>query len=136
MKHTYWQGFKILCLAGALLFANACTSGITGNATYIDGRHEMSSKTNNAIVGMRIALDDIKTSRINDLMVANILLRNKWSFTQDVKVRAHWLDKDGIEIEPERAVWKEIVLTGKSDRTIKLTAPNSNAVEIKVSVRD
>lgn len=114
----------------------ACTSGITGQASYIGSRHEMSSETQNPIVGMRIALDDIKTTRVNDLLVANIQMRNKWSFSQDIKYRVHWFDEQGIEVEPERAVWNSIVLTGKSSRTVKVTAPDSSAVELKVSIRD
>jgi uncharacterized protein YcfL len=136
MQYSHWQCFKTLCLVGTILFVSACTSGITGNASYIDGRHEMSSRTDNAIVGMRVSIDDIKTSRVNDLMIANVQLRSKWTFTQDIKYRVHWFDKEGTEIEPERAVWNEVVLTGKSERTVKLTAPNSDAVELKVTVRD
>ncbi len=127
---------KGLFLAAGILSLSACTSGIVGQASYIDGRHEMNSNTQNPILGMRVAMDDIKTTRVNDLLVANVQLRNKWSFTQDVKYRVHWFDAEGIEIEPERAVWNEIILTGKSERTVKLTAPTSAAVKTKVTVRD
>ena len=119
---------KPFIIAAGILSLSACTSGIVGHASYIDGRHEMNSSTQNPILGMRIAMDDIKTTRVNDLLVANVQLRNKWSFTQDVKYRVHWFDSEGIEIEPERAVWNELILTGKSERTVKLTAPNSAAV--------
>lgn len=127
---------KLLLLAASLSAISACTSGILGQASYIDGRHEMNSQTENFVVGMRIAMDDIKTTRVNDLMVANVQLRNKWPFTQDINYRVSWFDKDNIEIEPERAVWNKLILTGKSERTIKLAAPTPDAVQVKVTVRD
>jgi uncharacterized protein YcfL len=124
-----------LALASIAILAS-CTSGITGQASYIGNQHEMSTETQNFVVGMRIALDDIKTTRVNDFLVANLQLRNKWPFSQDVQYRAHWFDETGIEIEPERAVWNKVILTGKSERTVKLTAPTTKAVEIKVTIRD
>lgn len=127
---------KPLLLTASISAISACTSGILGEASYIDGRHEMNSQTQNFVVGMRISMDDIKTTRVNDLMVANVQLRNKWPFTQDINYRVHWLDRMDIEIEPERAVWNQLILTGKSERTIKLTAPTPDAVQVKITVRD
>lgn len=127
---------KPLLLTVSISAISACTSGILGEASYIDGRHEMNSQTQNFVVGMRISMDDIKTTRVNDLMVANVQLRNKWPFTQDINYRVHWLDRMDIEIEPERAVWNQLILTGKSERTIKLTAPTPDAVQVKITVRD
>lgn len=127
---------KSILLIATLSFLSACSAGIVGNASYIDGRHEMESNSQNPILGMRVAMDDIKTTRVNDLLVANVQLRNKWSFTQSVKYRVHWFDIEGIEFEPERSVWNEIKLTGKSERTIKLTAPHSSVVKTQVTVRD
>lgn len=127
---------KTLLLLSSMYLLAACTSGITGQASYVNGRHEMSSDTQNFIVGMRIALDDIKTTRVNNLLVANVQLRNKWSFTQDIHYRAHWFDEQGIEVEPERAVWNKLILTGKSERTVKLTAPTEQVTEIKITIRD
>lgn len=127
---------KPILLATSLSAISACTSGILGEASYVDGRHEMNSQTQNFVVGMRIAMDDIKTTRVNDLMVANVQLRNKWPFTQDITYRANWFDKDNIEIEPERAVWNKLILTGKTERTVKLTAPTPEAVHVEITVRD
>lgn len=128
--------FRTLSLATALLILASCTSGIVGQASYIGSQHEMSSETQNFIIGMRIAMDDIKTTRENDFMVANMVLRNKWPFSQDVQYRASWFDASGLEIEPERAVWNKLVLTGKSERTVKLTAPTTSAVKVTITVRD
>jgi|GEM_PF-6829431 len=127
---------KYLTLAAVVTFTSACSSGIVGNASYIDGRHEMYSNSNNALLGMRLSMDDIKTTRINDFLVINVQLRSKWPWTQDVKYRVHWFDLQGIEVEPERPAWNKIILTGKSEKTIKLTAPSSNVVRAKITVRD
>ena len=130
------NSFKTLSLASVLFVLASCTSGIVGQASYIGSQHEMSSETQNFIIGMRIAMDDIKTTRVNDFLVANMVLRNKWPFSQDVQYRASWFDESGLEIEPERAVWNKLVLTGKSERTVKLTAPTTTAVKVTITVRD
>lgn len=127
---------KSVFLLTTVFLVSACTSGITGEASYIGTRHEMNSSTQNPVLGMRIALDDIKTTRVNDLLQANIQLRNKWPFSQDVQYRIHWFDEQGMELEPERVVWNKIILTGKSERSIKVTAPTSKAVEVRVTIRD
>lgn len=127
--------FRLLAFTG-ILFLTSCTSGIVGQASYIGGQHEMSSETQNFIIGMRIAMDDIKTTRVNDFLVANVVLRNKWPFSQDIQYRANWFDESGLEVEPERAVWNKLVLTGKSERTVKLTAPTTTAVKVTITVRD
>lgn len=127
---------KSVFILAAVLLVSACTSGITGEASYIGTRHEMNSTTQNPILGMRISLDDIKTTRVNDLLQANIQMRNRWPFSQDVQYRIHWFDEQGIEIEPERAVWNKVILTGKSERSIKVSAPTEKAVEVRVSIRD
>ena len=128
--------FKLLAIASGMLILTSCTSGIVGQASYIGSQHEMSSETQNFIIGMRFSMDDIKTTRVNDFMVANVILRNKWPFSQDIQYRASWFDESGLEIEPERAVWNKLVLTGKSERTVQLTAPTTTAVKVTITVRD
>ncbi len=130
------KSLRNLSLATGLLILTSCTSGIVGQASYVGSQHEMSSETQNFIIGMRIAMDDIKTTRENDFLVANMVLRNKWPFSQDVQYRASWFDENGVEIEPERAVWNKLILTGKSERTVKLTAPTTTAVKVTITVRD
>jgi uncharacterized protein YcfL len=129
--------FQFLLLLTVTLGFTACTSGLTGTASYDDqGRYEMETTTQNAVLGSRLSIDDIKTSRVNDLMVANIQFRSKWSFSQEIKYRVHWFDQEGIEVFPERASWDSLVLTGKSERTVKVTAPSSVVTKLKVYVRN
>lgn len=127
--------FQYLLLLMLTLGFTACTSGITGTASYDEqGRYEM--ETQNPVLGSRLAIDDIKTSRINDLLVANIQFRSKWPFTQEIKYRVHWFNKEGIESFPERASWTSLELTGNSERTIKVTAPATDVTSLKVYVRN
>ena len=135
--HKIHKGMRNILLGASILGLSACTSGIIGTASYDrEGKHEMSSSMQNPILGMRVEIDDIITTRVNGFLLANIKFRSKWSFSQDIKYRVHWFDAEGIEIDPERPNWNNIVLTGKAEKTIKVTSPNDKAIELKVFVRD
>ena len=134
---TYKKSFQYLLLLTFAFGFSACTSGITGTASYDEqGRYEMETSVQNPILGARLSVDDIKTSRVNDLLVANIQFRSKWSFSQEIKYRVHWFDQEGMEVYPERANWNSVELTGKSERSVQVTAPNSAVTSLKVYVRN
>ncbi len=50
------------------------------------------------------------------------------------RVKTVWLNKDGIELEPERQVWKPITLLDPFPKTLTETAPNPGAVNYKVYI--
>lgn len=128
---------KLMTALAGLVVLSACSSGIIGNASYTaDGKHEMSTSIQNPILGMRIEINDIITARTNEFLVADIRFKNKWGFSQDFKYRIHWYDVDGMEIKPDNPSWANIVLTGKSERTVKVTSPTTSATHLKVFVRD
>ncbi|HPO16315.1 MAG TPA: YcfL family protein [Candidatus Hydrogenedentes bacterium] len=70
----------------------------------------------------------------SDIPEVAIQVQNLTKKQLKFRVKTVWLNKAGIELEPERQVWKPITLLDPFPKTLTETAPNPGAVTYKVYI--
>jgi len=53
----------------------------------------------------------------------------------DFQYKFAWLNKDGIEINPDGGPWTPLIMYGNESRTVQSVAPNPSAREFRIKIR-
>lgn len=132
---------RLLVLMPLLFMLQACTSGILGQGGIGENDKQIATfntflQSENLALSTRIKIADMRIAYRLDYLRANVVLKNRWHFSQDFKYKFIWFDEDGLEINPELASWTPIKLHGKTEQTVAAIAPSTSAKSFKIQIRD
>jgi len=73
---------------------------------------------------------NVSQDRVNDLLVAKIMLENKKGSDMPIEIKAKWLDKDGYEVKDAWGM-RPVMLKGYEVTTQEFIAPDPGAVSVR-----
>ena len=78
----------------------------------------------------------MKSDFVGNLLRAQVSLVNKDNDTINFQFKFSWFEESGREIDPDTDAWTPVILYGKESKSLQGVAPNSNAKEFKIKIRE
>ena len=72
---------------------------------------------------------------VGDLKKIALSIKNQRFNNKHFSYKIVWVDAQGMEVNPESAIWKPIDLTGREIKTVQSLAPNPSAVDVVVYLK-
>lgn len=91
--------------------------------------------TNNPVLTTEVFVERVNMSLVGDLKRASIAIKNRRFNNKDFSYKIVWVDAQGVEVNPEGAIWKPIQLTGRETKGVQSLAPNPSAVDVVVYLK-
>lgn len=128
------------CLAGGAGCMHR-TSGTEVSGVMVstpDGKEELSRAViiNNARLGRRIQVVDVRHEYAGDLLKPGVTLASKYAGTLKFQYKFAWFNAAGLEIDPDGGAWTPVLLLGNETRTVQGVAPNAEAKAFKIKIRE
>lgn len=139
IKLAYY-GFVIILMALSLTGCST-TAGIEGSmsaATGQDGQtvYRKNVIINNDSLARNIQIVDMKSDFLGNLLRAHVSLLNKDNDTINLQFKFSWFDEGGRELDPDTDAWTPVILYGNESKSLQGVAPNPNAKEFKIKIRE
>ena len=83
-----------------------------------------------------IQIVDVKSAMAGDILRVQATLRSKYKDTLPFQYRFEWYDAGGLEINSGAGSWKPLILNGRETKTVQGVAPDPNAKEFKLKIRE
>ena len=119
--------FSFAVLGLGALFMVGCTAP-NALSTQTNANNEMSIRTITFV-------ERVNMSLVGDLKRASIAIKNRRFNNKDFSYKIVWVDAQGVEVNPEGAIWKPIQLTGRETKGVQSLAPNPSAVDVVVYLK-
>lgn len=128
--------FSFAVLGLGTLFMVGCTAP-NALSTQTNANNEMSIRTitNNPVLTTEVFVERVNMSLVGDLKRASIAIKNRRFNNKDFSYKIVWVDAQGVEVNPEGAIWKPIQLTGRETKGVQSLAPNPSAVDVVVYLK-
>jgi len=128
-------------IASLGLWGCSTTAGVevTGKTTWDEqGARSLEKKVvfNNSGLEGDVQIVDIKSVMAGDVMRVQATLRSKDRDTLPFQYRFDWYDGGGLEINSGAGSWKPLILYGRESKTIQAVAPDPQAKEFKLKIRE
>lgn len=135
-----YYGFVIILMASSFIGCSS-TAGIEGSmsaATGQDGQTTYSKYViiDNDSLARDIQIVDMKSDFVGNLLRAHVSLVNKDNDTLNFQFKFSWFEESGREIDPDTDAWTPVILYGKESKSLQGVAPNPNAKEFKIKIRE
>lgn len=113
---------KLLVISTLTVLLSGCASTNT-----------IESKT--AIVGKvkDIEITDLRSKRVNDVMVAQATILNSSSSPQEVYYRCHFYDMNKFDVSGD-VPWKPVLIYGGQSQNLECTSNSKSATDFKVEL--
>lgn len=141
-RHTRlnYYGFVVILMTLSFIGCSS-TAGIEGSmsATTEQGGQTVYSKQvviNNDSLARDIQIVDMKSDFVGNLLRAQVSLVNKDNDTINFQFKFSWFEESGREIDPDTDAWTPVILYGKESKSLQGVAPNPNAKEFKIKIRE
>lgn len=89
-------------------------------------------RVNNPVLMTEIGIDQVHMVNVGDLKKVALGIKNQRFNNKHFFYKIVWKNAQGIEIDPEGAIWKPIELTGREIKGVQSLAPNPSAVNIVI----
>ncbi|MBI5183157.1 MAG: YcfL family protein [Nitrospinae bacterium] len=90
---------------------------------------------NDFLFGRRIEVIDVIYRDVGGIMEAQITFKNRSKASTFIELKGKWFDQAGYEISDPKELWREVIFSGKEEKTIMLVAPNKEAVKVQIMTR-
>ena len=128
--------FNFALSAALALTLSACTApNALSTQTQTNGDINIQKRTNNAVLFTEIGVDRINMVNVGDLKKIALSIKNQRFNNKHFSYKIVWVDAQGMEVNPESAIWKPIDLTGREIKTVQSLAPNPSAVDVVVYLK-
>lgn len=128
--------FNFALSAALALTLSACTApNALSTQTQTNGDINIQKRTNNAVLFTEIGIDRISMVNVGDLKKIALGIKNQRFNNKHFSYKIVWVDAQGMEVNPESAIWKPIDLTGREIKTVQSLAPNPSAVDVVVYLK-
>lgn len=141
-RHTglNYYGFVIILMVLSFIGCSS-TAGIEGSMSAATGQggQTVYSKhviINNDSLARDIQIVDMKSDFAGNLLRAQVSLVNKDNDTLNFQFKFSWFEEGGREIDPDTDAWTPVILHGKESKSLQGVAPNPNAKEFKIKIRE
>jgi uncharacterized protein YcfL len=117
------------------------TSGAEGRAKVgwtDDGAPMLNTKVvyNSSTLSRKVAIDEMTSSKVGDMLLAQVTLRSKAGETLSFQYKFEWFDLNGLALNAASATWKPLIIYGKESKTIQGLAPDPRGRDYKLLLRD
>ena len=125
-------------LTGVLLFGVAgCSQNTSGLSLAIDELNtESKVKVDNQSLANKLTLEQVKTKRVNGLLVVQANVTSKKSGDQKLQYKFYWFDSSGFEVERDKEPWRPLQLHGSQQVTVQGIAPLSSVEKADLYIRE
>ena len=126
-----------LLVCAVLIVLTGCSQNTSGIGLKMDEINAQPVlKIDNSGLANKVMLSDIKTKKVNDLLViqANVASTNKSD--QTLQYKFYWFDHYGFEVERDNTPWRPLKLHGHQKVSIQATAPVSSAEQAHIYIRE
>lgn len=144
MKHLW----KTCLLAGALctmLLAVSLTGcsfssgGSAGGRAAWDDQGAPILKTkvefDNPYLARNVEITNATSSRVGDLMMAQVAIHSKTDATLNLLYKIEWYDLNGMALSTASATWKPLLIYGREIKSVQGVAPDPRGREYKLLLR-
>lgn len=90
----------------------------------------------NDSLASQVIITSVQTRTINNLLEANLTIKNLTSRDKHMQYRFSWFDADKFEVEAGVENWVPIIMHGAAEVNIKGLAPNETVRSFKLNVRE
>ncbi|MGF1867199.1 YcfL family protein [Enterovibrio norvegicus] len=90
----------------------------------------------NEVLGKSLEFGNAKTSEVNERLLAQVMVTNKSSESQNLQYRFNWYDEQGLEVDSGKSPWRQFIVYGNDTVTLQGMALNPNAKNFRVSLRN
>ncbi|MCC4798875.1 hypothetical protein BCT30_16480 [Enterovibrio norvegicus] len=90
----------------------------------------------NEVLGKFLEFGNAKTSEVNERLLAQVMVTNKSSESQNLQYRFNWYDEQGLEVDSGKSPWRQFIVYGNDTVTLQGVALNPNAKNFRVSLRN
>ncbi|MBE1274236.1 MULTISPECIES: YcfL family protein [Enterovibrio] len=90
----------------------------------------------NEVLGKSLEFGNAKTSEVNERLLAQVMVTNKSSESQNLQYRFNWYDEQGLEVDSGKSPWRQFIVYGNDTVTLQGVALNPNAKNFRVSLRN
>lgn len=90
----------------------------------------------NTKISQRLEVNDRFVQPVGNFKKMHAVVTNTWHADVTFDYRVIWYDNQGIEIDPGSSAWQPAMLTPKSEKSIESVAPNQNAMDYKLNIKD
>ncbi len=90
----------------------------------------------NEVLGKSLEFGNAKTSEVNERLLAQVMVTNKSSESQNLQYRFNWYDEQGLEVDSGKSPWRQFIVYGNDSVTLQGVALNPNAKNFRVSLRN
>lgn len=128
--------YQALITTSVLATLVACTAP-NALMTHTDskGATSITTRTSNPILLTEIGVDRVNMIEVGTLKKVAIAIKNQRFNNKHFFYKIVWVDAQGIEVNPEGAIWKPIELTGREIKSVQSLAPNPSAVDTVVYLK-
>lgn len=135
-----YYGFAIILMASSFIGCSS-TAGIEGSMSAATGQGDQTTYSkyviiNNDSLARDIQIVDMKSDFVGNLLRAHVSLVNKDNDTLNFQFKFSWFEESGREIDPDTDAWTPVILYGKESKSLQGVAPNPNAKEFKIKIRE
>ncbi len=135
-----YYGFVIILMASSFIGCSS-TAGIEGSMSAAPGQDGQTTYSkyviiNNDSLARDIQIVDMKSDFVGNLLRAHVSLVNKDNDTLNFQFKFSWFEESGREIDPDTDAWTPVILYGKESKSLQGVAPNPNAKEFKIKIRE
>lgn len=135
-----YYGFVIILMALSFIGCSS-TAGIEGSMSATTGQGGQTAYSkyviiNNDSLARDIQIVDMKSDFVGNLLRAQVSLVNKDNDTINFQFKFSWFEESGREIDPDTDAWTPVTLYGNESKSLQGVAPNPNAKEFKIKIRE
>ncbi len=111
----------------------AGSAGTTVTMDTLSGQKTV--EKNDLLFDERIKVIDVIYRDVGGMMEVQINLKNRSKRSAFIELKGKWFDQSGFNIPDPKELWREVIFAGKEEKTIKLVAPNKEAVKVQILTR-
>jgi len=126
--------FALVGLAATLMVGCTAPNALS-TQTNADNAISIKTITNNPVLTTEVFVERVNMSNAGDLKKVAVAIKNRRFNNKDFNYKIVWVDAQGVEVNPESAIWKPIQLTGREVKGVQSVAPNPSAVDVVVYLK-
>ena len=122
----------------AALLLQGCLSTSTGGleVSLKEGESRAAIRVDDNFFSQHVDVEEAAARRAaSGFLESRVLVRNRLDKDFPIQYKFVWLDRDGIEIQPDGRPWEQRVLHGGEAAALMSTAPQQGCVRFVVRVR-
>ena len=120
-------------LFSAVMVLSGCAQNTSGIS--IDSSNQ-NVVLGNEVLGKSLEFGNAKTSEVNERLLAQVMVTNKSSESQNLQYRFNWYDEQGLEVDSGKSPWRQFIVYGHDTVTLQGVALNPKAKNFRVSLRN